>query len=141
MRLLQQIRQLWKGRRHPKIRTSASLGKLGEELALEALKKNRYRILEQNYRCPWGEIDLIARDGNTLVFVEVKTRSSSLFGSPLHSVGRSKQRKLVKSAMNYLNAHGLHHSDCRFDVVSVMIDPDRHKNHVEVIEDAFDADI
>ena len=80
-----------------------SLGKKGEELAIAQLKALKYKILERNFKCPLGEIDIIARDKNTLVFVEVKTRATRDFGGPAAAVDWRKQRQLSKVALTYLN--------------------------------------
>ena len=71
-----------------------ALGIYGEKLALKYLKKQKYKILEKNFRCALGEIDIVAKDGGFLVFVEVKTRSSNAFGEPMEAVDFYKQRKL-----------------------------------------------
>ena len=72
-----------------------ALGIYGEKLALKYLKKQKYKILEKNFRCALGEIDIVAKDGEFLVFVEVKTRSSNAFGEPMEAVDFYKQRKLL----------------------------------------------
>ncbi len=112
-----------------------SIGKRGEDEALRVLKKNGYRILERNYRCRYGEVDLIARDGDTIVFVEVKTRGSDRFGSPMHSVDFRKQKHIISVSNTYLVHYGLTDSAVRFDVVSIEIRGDRYST--EIIKDAF----
>jgi len=74
----------------------------GEDLAVTYLKKKGYKVIERNYRCQWGEIDLIARDKGTLIFVEIKSRSSSDFGLPQDAVDRFKQAKLIQAAKAYM---------------------------------------
>jgi putative endonuclease len=111
------------------------IGKAGEEAALEYLRQQGYRILERNYRCRFGEIDLIARDGGTLAFIEVKTRRSKRFGPAVASVTVEKQRHLIKAAQIYLTQTGQSHVLCRFDVVAIDIDP--LKPRIELIKDAF----
>ena len=113
-----------------------SLGKKGEEFAAAHLRKLHYKILERNYRCAAGEIDIIAKDRSTLVFVEVKTRSSKEFGAPAEGVHDRKQRQLSKVALTYLNQKKLVDIPARFDVVAVEILPDEHQ--IDVIRDAFD---
>jgi len=78
------------------------LGKSGETTAVQYLKKNGYRILEQNYRTDLGEIDIIAKDKDTLVFIEVKARTSYRFGDPKYAVTQKKQRKISMVALSYL---------------------------------------
>lgn len=113
-----------------------SLGKIGEELAVAHLKKIKYKILEKNYKCPLGEVDLVARDKNTLVFIEVKTRKTKDFGGPAAAVDLRKQRQLSKVALHYLNQKKLNNIPARFDVVAIeLIGP---APHVELIRDAFE---
>jgi len=112
------------------------LGKKGEELATRLLEEKGYHILERNWR--WGkeEIDIIARDGNFLVIVEVKTRSSGDYASPESSVTKIKQRTLIRAANAYCRYKG-HQGEVRFDIISIIIGPDGEEiNH---IDDAFYA--
>ena len=95
------------------------LGPEGERLAERFLRKRGYRILARNYRCSCGEIDLIARDGETVVFVEVKGKSGGEFGSPLEAVTARKRQRLALVANYYLTAFKLHHLRTRFDVVGI----------------------
>jgi len=111
-------------------------GRSGEDIALNYLRKQGYKIIERNYRCRYGEIDLIARDGKTLVFVEVKSRRSTAFGAPEEAVGTAKQKKISTVALWYLEEKNIHNRDARFDVVSVMSTGQEQK--VELIRDAFD---
>ena len=113
-----------------------SLGEKGEDLAISRLEGLRYKILERNFKCPLGEIDIVARDKNTLVFVEVKTRATKDFGGPAAAVNQRKQRQLSRVALVYLNQKNLHHVPARFDVVSVELTPPSPK--IEVIRDAFE---
>ncbi|MCM1282664.1 MAG: YraN family protein [Muribaculaceae bacterium] len=100
-----------------------ALGTKYEELAAACLQKRGYRILERNFRCRAGEIDLIARDQEYLVFVEVKYRANADCGSPLEAVDVRKQGKLLKAARYYLMLHGYaEETDCRFDVVAIRGD-------------------
>ena len=112
------------------------LGKTGETLAAGFLERRGYRILQRNYRTPPGEIDLVAQDGKTLVFVEVKTRRSYRYGSAKTSVTAEKRRRLSLAALVYLKRTGLMHTPARFDVVTVdaAMDPPQ----IEVICNAFD---
>jgi putative endonuclease len=111
------------------------LGDQGEDLAAAALKRQGYKILERNYMTPLGEIDLIARQGRTVVVVEVKTRKSTRFGSPQEGVSAAKQGRLRRLADYYLKAKRLTGSPVRFDVVAVTLAGDEPR--VEIIQDAF----
>lgn len=113
------------------------LGKKGEELAVGYLQKLRYKILERNYRCKFGEIDIIALDRKTVVFVEVKTRSSKEFGSPQTGVTLRKQRQLAKVALSYLQKHHLFNRDARFDVVAV--EKNCSEERINMIRNAFEV--
>jgi putative endonuclease len=111
-------------------------GKRSERLAAEYLKLKGYRIVQTNYRSPVGEIDIIAREKGTLVFVEVKARRSSRFGSPKNAVTPAKQRKISMAALDYLKQSGQDDAQARFDVVA--IDTSGGKIDIEVIKNAFD---
>lgn len=95
------------------------LGKSGETLAADELERRGYAILDRRYRTRHGEIDIVARDGETIVFVEVKARTTGERGRAAEAVTASKQRKLVSMAVDYLARHGLHDRPCRFDVVAI----------------------
>ncbi|HVO24141.1 MAG TPA: YraN family protein [Candidatus Margulisiibacteriota bacterium] len=95
------------------------LGAEGERAAEKFLRRQRYTIVARNYRCPAGEVDLVALDRSTVVFVEVKTRTQPGFGSPLEAVGRRKQRQIQRAAQYYLTENRLHGRAARFDVVGV----------------------
>jgi putative endonuclease len=97
------------------------LGQAGEALAADTLQQQGYTILTRNYRTPFGEIDLIARHGDTLVFVEVKLRRSEFFGPPQAAVNTAKQRHLQLAAQYYLNQQRLRDIDIRFDVVAITM--------------------
>lgn len=112
------------------------VGRTGEELAFKLLKKKGYRILERNYKSPLGEIDIIAREGKTLVFVEVKTRSTADFGTAKWAVDSRKQRKVSMVALDYLKRRSLLEHPARFDVVAIDFDQEREK--IELFQNAFD---
>ena len=115
---------------------SQQFGKAGESMAVRHLKKNGYRILETNYRNKLGEIDIIAKDRGTLVFVEVKSRKSGHYGSPKFAVTPAKQRKISMVALYYLKAAKQSHARARFDVVTVSAGtPDPR---IEIIKNAFE---
>jgi putative endonuclease len=100
-------------------KSTQSVGLTGEALALKYLVKKRYKIVETRFRLFRGEIDIIARDGGTLVFVEVKMRTSDAYGRPEESVTPAKQAQIRKVALGYLLARRLGDADCRFDVISI----------------------
>jgi putative endonuclease len=102
------------------------------------LGRRGYKIVDCNYRCRLGEIDLIAKDGDTLVFVEVRSHKSLDFGTPAESVTLTKQQKLIRTARIYLSQKQLEDASCRFDVAEVTFDGDKAK--VEIIKDAFGAE-
>lgn len=100
-----------------------NLGKTGEDLAVSHLKNLGYIIRERNFRIRGGEIDIIAEHQGSLVFIEVKTRSSTRFGSPLEAVGGAKQKQIIHTAQHYLQKHDLFNSDIRFDVLGILTQP------------------
>lgn len=101
-------------------RSTRALGRIGEDLACDALRKKGYEIVGRGYRLFRGEIDIIARDGATLVFVEVKTRADESFGRPEEAVTPAKQRQIRRIAQGYLLEHPRGEAGCRFDVVSIL---------------------
>ncbi len=111
------------------------LGARGEDLAAAALKKQGYKILERNYTCPLGEVDLIARQAKILVFIEVKTRSTLAFGGPREAVPAAKQAKLRRLAEYYMKQKRLADAEVRFDVVGITLAEDGPQ--LEIIQDAF----
>ncbi|MDK2910215.1 MAG: putative endonuclease [Bacteroidales bacterium] len=110
------------------------LGKTGEELAAAFLKEKGYRILTTNWRFGKDEIDLIARDGEELVIVEVKTRKSNYFGEPEAFVSKQKQKALIRCANQYIRQHAFD-GDTRFDIVAILITP--QGNEIHHIQRAF----
>jgi putative endonuclease len=111
------------------------LGNKGEDLAARYLRKRGYRILKRNYKAPTGEIDIIAEDSGTVVFVEVKTRTDDQFGRPEEAVNYRKQRKIQSTALYYLSREK-GEKRARFDIVSVYMKEKRKE--VEHIKDAFE---
>ncbi len=113
------------------------LGARGEALAGKYLRRQGYRLLVRNYRCRFGEIDLVAEEGDCLAFVEVKTRKGTGYGHPLEAVDQRKQGQLSRAARCYLSEHGAEERFCRFDVVSVTYSgPGRPE--IELVRNAFD---
>jgi len=114
-------------------------GNLGEEIAANFLTARGYRILERNYRCKGGEVDIIAREPleKSLVFIEVKTRRGLNYGVPQLAVTPFKQRQISKAALTWLSKNRLHDTNARFDVIAILLAPDgRHQ--VEHIVNAFE---
>ena len=111
-------------------------GEKGESLAAWFLKKNGYKIVEQNYRTQLGEIDIIAKDKKTLVFVEVKSRRSTRFGNPKWAVTPKKQRKISMVALYYLKTTNQIDAKARFDVVAIT--SNRDQPQIEIVKNAFE---
>jgi len=111
-------------------------GKKSESIAANHLKLSGYRILERNYRNQIGEIDIIAKEGPVLVFVEVKARHTRRYGSPKQAVTPAKQAKISRTAMFYLKATGQLQAKARFDVVA--IDARYNPPDIEVVKNAFE---
>ena len=114
-----------------------ALGKNREDLTCRELERRGYVILARRYRLRMGEIDIVARHGQTVVFVEVKTRRGDAFGGGAAAVGSWKQRRIGMVAAHFLNRHRLTDAPCRFDVVTVDVTPSGNGS-VEVIQHAFD---
>ncbi|MBX5449278.1 YraN family protein [Thermogemmatispora sp.] len=98
-----------------------ALGRAGEHLAAAALRRRGYRICERNFRCRAGEIDLIACEGEELVFIEVKTRRGTGWGPPEEALTPRKRRKLIEVASHYLELHGAYERPWRIDVVAIQL--------------------
>jgi len=114
------------------------LGKSGEELAVGFLRDNGYRIIARNYKTKLGEIDIIARQKDTVCFIEVKTRHSDRFGFPQEAILKTKQRQISKVALEFLKSNNLLDKSARFDVVSVIFAEDNPK--LDLIKNAFELD-
>ncbi len=112
-------------------------GQAGESAAEEYLRRKGYRILARNLRSPLGELDLVAEDGQVLVFVEVKARRTDAFGGAIHAVHHRKQEKLIQLAAQYLARHHIKDRLCRFDVV-LLQGPDATVPKIEHIQNAFE---
>ena len=115
----------------------STLGVRGEDLACRELRRRGYEILARRYRTRHGEIDIVARDRDVLVFVEVKARASHRFGSPLAAITHAKQRKLTLMALDYLSRSRTTGIACRFDVVGILVGAGRPS--IELVRNAFGA--
>ena len=115
------------------------VGKIGERHAVQYLNKQGYDILKTNYRTPFGEIDIIGTEEETLVFIEVKTRSSQRYGLPQEAVDQRKQRQLIRSAQYFLMRYTEIDSVCRFDVVAVHLGKLGRAKEIHLIRNAFDT--
>ena len=111
-------------------------GKFGEDLAVRYLKKIGYQVICRNYRTRFGEIDIIAKDADTVVFVEVKSRRTASYGHPKHSVTYAKQEKISKTALYYLKINDQTSCRARFDVVTITAA--QRETNVEIIKNAFE---
>lgn len=112
------------------------LGKLGEALALKKVRRLGYKKIVRNYRCPLGEVDLIARDGDTLVFIEIKTRKHKSIDYAKEAVNDRKKRQLSKTALAYMKTNNCCDTKARFDVVAISLK--NGKPQIEVLQNAFD---
>ena len=111
-------------------------GRIGERVAAAFLQERGYRLLDRNFRSPWGEIDLVAEEQETLVFIEVRARRNDRMGSPLESITRAKQRKLVLTAQEYLQRNGLEERQWRIDVVGIRLGQGNLVKSVECLQNA-----
>ena len=115
------------------------LGDAGEEIARRELVRRGYVVRERNWRCPEGELDLVAEQGELLVFVEVRTRRGDRFGTPEESITPAKRAHLIAAAQAYLQAHSLQDRDWRIDVVAVAMSERGQLERVDVIENAIEG--
>lgn len=113
-----------------------SIGSYGEAIAEDYLKSIGYVILEKNFVCKIGEIDLIAKDKNFISFIEVKTRYGNLYGSPGESITTLKQHKIYKTAQTYILKKKLYKSNFRFDVIEITLN-NKNSPYIKLIKDAF----
>ncbi len=124
------LRRLWQPR---------TLGQRGEDAAARFLRRRGYRVVERGCRSRWGELDLVAVDRQTVVFVEVKTRTRATAGDPSEAVTPNKQRRLTRLAMGWLKRHGLMEQPARFDVVAITWAEGSRRPKVDHYPNAFDA--
>lgn len=120
-------------------RPDLSLGEMGEQAAVNFLRKKKMKIVDRNIEFPMGEIDIVAIDQRTVVFVEVKTRRSDKKGAPWEAVDQAKQAKIMKTAQAYLRREELTDQKARFDIVSVTWLDGQRKPDIEHLMDAFDG--
>lgn len=119
--------------------TDGELGRVGEQCAARYLRRQGYRIVARGVRFRKGELDLVAWDGSTIVFVEVKTRVSNQRGLPGEAIDQRKQRRMTRAALLYLKQHRLLDYPCRFDVVTIIWPPSSRQPEIELIRNAFEA--
>ena len=132
------IRRIFRGEKQSQMQMNRQeVGKLGEKLARKFLKKKGYHIRETNFHCRAGEIDIIARQKDYLIFVEVRTKSNLDFGTPEESITSAKKEKLIASALTYINTHQKLPSSWRIDVVAVELDQKGKTKRIELIENAI----
>ena len=117
-------------------RERLELGKFGEDLAFKKIKRLGYKKIIRNYRCPLGEVDLIAKDGDTLVFIEIKTRKGRTTDYAKEAVNKRKKRQISKVALAYMKSMDCSDARARFDVVAICVG--RGKPEIEVIKNAFE---
>ncbi|MBR2303486.1 MAG: YraN family protein [Clostridia bacterium] len=110
-------------------------GLYGEDLAIKYLAKRKYKIISRNYTCPMGEIDIVALDKKTLVFIEVKARSNEAFGLPREAVNKPKQWHISKTAQYFIHEHQVFSLETRFDVIEILNEKINH------IKNAFETNL
>lgn len=113
-----------------------NFGKQGQDLVVEYLKNNGYKILSENYRCYYGEIDLIAAENKTICFIEVKSRKNSDLEFLEHALNRKKQNHIINSALNYLKEQNYKNYNARFDVAVVLLNDNNLE--IKLIKNAFE---
>jgi len=114
------------------------LGRQGETLALKKIKSIGYECIASNYRCPLGEVDLIAKDGDTIVFIEIKTRKGRSLGYAKEAIHARKRRQISKVALAFLKNNGLLGNKARFDVIAIQMGEGGAE--IELVKNAFDLD-
>ena len=119
--------------------TRKDTGKKGEEVALSFLRKKGYKILDRNFRCGFGELDIVAEKNNQIIFIEVRSCRSLNFGSPQESLNYFKKKRLTRLALFYLTSHNLKNVFCRFDVVAVVFEEGSKISSINLIKNAFGA--
>lgn len=112
-------------------------GKHGENLACEYLRQHAYTIVHRNFRSKVGEIDIIAKDREVVVFVEVRTQTSNAYGPAYNTVTPTKQKQVKRVALSYISRHNLVKTQFRFDVIGITLNPDTGEYHLDHIPNAF----
>ena len=112
-------------------------GKLGENIALEYAQQQGYQIIQRNFRCKSGEIDLIAQDKHIVVFIEVRTKTSDAYGPAYNSVTLTKQQQVKRVALGYIAEHNLVNTQFRFDVIGIILDPKTQQPQLDHLQNAF----
>jgi putative endonuclease len=120
--------------------SSTELGRQGETIAAQALETHGYVVVDRNWRCPVGEVDIVAREGDTWVFVEVKLRQGHDYGSPEEAITQAKRDRLLQLAQNYLAEHDLSDVSWRIDVVAIGLAPSGKVLRLTLYQDAVRAD-
>lgn len=115
------------------------VGNLGESLAVEYLKNSGSNIIETNYRCPCGEIDIISQEGDCIVFTEVRTKTGSWFGTPEESVTNNKKKHLIDSAYTYLEEKDKQQADWRIDFIAIELDRNNKPSRIEQYKNAVEG--
>ncbi|ATD54952.1 YraN family protein [Clostridium chauvoei] len=113
------------------------IGNYGEDLAYNYLKSHGYYILKRNFRNRFGEIDLICKKDGIIIFVEVKSRYSSLYGTPIEAITYSKQKQIINLCKYYITLNKLYNYNCRFDVIEIFLNPKNNLFLINHYEDAF----
>jgi putative endonuclease len=115
--------------------STRDVGSEGEQKAVDYLKKLKFKIIERNLATNFGEIDIVAEENKTIVFIEVKLRNNSMFGAPAEAVGARKQGKIIRSALEYVKRERIIGKNMRFDVLAIGPEPGK----IELIRDAFQS--
>jgi putative endonuclease len=111
------------------------LGEMGEKIAAEFLKRQGYNILHQNYRCRFGEIDIVAKDNSSYVFIEVKTRRGLEYGRPIEAINKVKINRMLKTLQFYLKQYKIYNSNIRVDAMEIIVNNSKNIeiNHIKNI--------
>jgi len=118
--------------------STSQIGALGESLAVETLVSQGYVVIERNWRCAYGEIDIVAVDTEVWVFVEVKTRISAKFGQAVEAITAQKKSRLINASYAYLNEHNIAGVAWRLDVVAIQLTPSRQVKSIDIYRNAIE---
>lgn len=119
-------------------RTNQDTGKLGERIAEKYLSSRGFTMLDRNFSTPFGEIDLVTKRADKIIFFEVKTRISEKFGSPLSAITKDKQKHVLKNCMFYLKKHGLYGKSCRIDAIAINLDKKGELQALKYVKNAIE---